>query len=73
VRKLSDFYEKLERLSKEQREKVGKVSKYFGFDGSSHPSFDDLVKADKKKRGRVKGQKNFTIAERLKKRYPDIY
>ena len=68
------FYEKLEELSKEQREKVGKVTHTLGFDGSPHASFDDLLRKKKrknKKAGRPKGRKNLTLRERLLRRYEE--
>jgi mRNA-degrading endonuclease RelE of RelBE toxin-antitoxin system len=67
------FYKKLEELSREQREKVGKLSSELGFDGSPHITFDDLVpkKRKLKKFGRKKGSRNLTIRERLLRRYEE--
>ena len=68
------FLSRLEELSRQQKEAVGKLSSELGFDGTPIGSFDELARKDregmkKKKSGRPKGRKNLTIRERLIRLY----
>jgi len=67
------FLEELEELSRKQRREVGALSHRFGFDGTPIGNFADLVpkRRKRKKVGRPKGRKNYTLRERLMRKYPD--
>lgn len=59
----------IERISREQREEIRRLTKKFGFDGSPQDPESWIPRVKKRgKPGRKRGSKNLSLRERLRRR-----